>query len=88
MHERWSILGIHQRYEAMLKAHGRARFTVMEAHDAAYVGMLQTLDALETARTRRPQRDLWARQCRALRQHMPIHGMVSQRTDGLSTSWS
>ena len=48
VHECWSMLGIHQRYEAMLKVHGRARFALQEAHDAAYVGMRQTLAELES----------------------------------------
>ncbi|HKP61487.1 MAG TPA: zeta toxin family protein [Polyangiales bacterium] len=46
---RWSVLGIHQRYEGMLQVHGRARFTLQAAHDAAYTGMLQTLSELESA---------------------------------------
>jgi hypothetical protein len=45
---RWSTLGIHQRYEAMLAVHGHARFTVQKSHDAAYVGMLETLARIET----------------------------------------
>jgi Zeta toxin len=47
VHTNWSLLGIHQRYEAMLKAHGHARFTLRKSHDDAYKGMLETVDRLQ-----------------------------------------
>jgi hypothetical protein len=47
VHRTWSILGIHQRYEAMLRVHGHARFTLQKSHDEAYAGMLKTIDDLE-----------------------------------------
>lgn len=50
VHEHWSLLGIHQRYEEMLTVHGRGRFTLKEVHDAAYAGMLQTIGELESSR--------------------------------------
>lgn len=48
--ERFSILGIHQRYETMVQKRGHGRFTVPQSHDAAYKGMLSTVEHLERER--------------------------------------
>jgi hypothetical protein len=50
VNERLSRLGVHQRYEQLLLDRGHARFTLPEAHDAAYRGMLATLEQIEAGR--------------------------------------
>lgn len=44
--ERFSKTGIFRRYEEQKAAKGYGRFSEISSHDAAYTGMLITIDAL------------------------------------------